>query len=152
MVVSIDTKAVPFDSALQGLIHGLEKIVAMRLDMKADQIRTQQPVQQFALPRTDPERLGVWPRDMPKNGDAGIRTLGLDHAGEQCKVVVLNQHEWPVRAFNLFENCFGKFLIDALVALPIRGPKNGTRMGNMAKRPNSFVREAEVIALFIFFR
>ncbi len=72
--------------------------------------------------------------------------------GKQCEMVILNQHEWPVCAFNLFEDCRCKFLIHALVMLPIRGAKNGTRMGNMAERPNSFVREAEIVALLLFLR
>ena len=67
-------------------------------------------------------------------------------------MIILNQHEWLLRAFDLFENGLRKFLIHALVILPIAGAKNGTRMRDMAERPDSFVRETEVVALLLFLR
>src|SRR5689334_24933665 len=99
--------------------------------MEADQICSQQSFEQFTFPGTDPESFGVWPRDVPENRNPGIGPLGLDHAGKQCKVIVLNQHEWPFRACNLIEHGFRELFIDEFVALPIRGAKNGTRMSDM---------------------
>src|SRR3954447_8590826 len=111
----------------------------MRLDVKADQIRSKQPVEQFTLPGANPESFGVWPRDMPENSNPGIGTPGFDQVRKQGKVIVLDQHERPVYSGNLIENGLRELLIDSLVTLPVRSPKYGTRMSNMAERPDSFV-------------
>src|SRR5215471_15078318 len=87
---------------------------------------------------------------MPENRNPGIGTLCLDHVGKQCKVIVLNQYEWPVRARNLLEDGLRKLLVDMFITLPIRGAKNRTRMSDMAEGPDSFIREAKVVALLIF--
>src|SRR5262245_44614885 len=89
---------------------------------------------------------------MPKNRNSSSGTLRLDQAGKQGKVIVLNQDECPFRARNLIENGLRKLLIDVFVTLPIGGAKNGTRVSNMAEGPNSFVREAIVVALLILLR
>ena len=49
-------KALPFDPRFQRPVNGLQEIVAVRLDVKADQVRAQQPLEQFPSPRTNTER------------------------------------------------------------------------------------------------
>ena len=38
MVLTIHRKPLPFNTGLQGGVHGLQKIIAMRLNMKTDEI------------------------------------------------------------------------------------------------------------------
>src|SRR5579864_629067 len=51
--LAVDGKVIPVDAALEGTIHGLQEISAMRLDVKTNHISAQQAVEQFALPWTD---------------------------------------------------------------------------------------------------
>src|SRR6476620_9867299 len=89
---------------------------------------------------------------MPEDRNPCIRTHSLDHAGKQCKVIILNQYEWPFRACNLIEHGLRKLLIDEFVTLPIRRTKNGTRVCDMAEGPDSLVCEAKIVALLVFLR
>ena len=44
MLETLDRSVVPIDARLDDAIHRLQEICAMRLDMKADEIRAQQTV------------------------------------------------------------------------------------------------------------
>src|SRR5579871_1029604 len=52
-----NAESTPVNSGFQCVIHGVEEIIAVGLDMEANQVRSEQAVQQFALPRTDSESL-----------------------------------------------------------------------------------------------
>ena len=75
VAVAVDREALPIDARFQRAVHGLQKVVAVRLDVEADQVGAQQAVEQFALPRADAEGLRIRPGDVPEDGDARIRAL-----------------------------------------------------------------------------
>ena len=68
-----DREVLPVDPRLEGALDGLEEVVAVRLRVKADEVRAQQAVEQLVLPRADPEGLGVGPGDVPEDRDARVR-------------------------------------------------------------------------------
>ena len=72
----------PVDARFQSSVHRLQEVVAVRLDMKADQVRSQQSVDQLALPGADRKRLGIRPWDMPENRHARVRPFFLQHSGQ----------------------------------------------------------------------
>ena len=45
VAASIDRKPLPLDARLESTVDGLQKIVAMRLNVEPDQVRAQQPLQ-----------------------------------------------------------------------------------------------------------
>ena len=89
------------DSSVRSTVF--EKVVAVRLNVKADQVGAEQPVQQFALPGADPEGLGIRPGNMPENRHARVGALFLDHRGKQREVVVLHQHDGAALRRDLFQ-------------------------------------------------
>jgi len=72
--------SLPLDTGFKSAIHGIEKVPAMRLNVKADQIRAQQTVEQFMLPRADSERFRIRPGNVPEDRDPGIGPPFLDQA------------------------------------------------------------------------
>src|SRR5260370_40222330 len=86
MAALVDGEPFPLDARLQRTIDGIQEVVAMRLNVKADEIRAQQSFQQFALPRTDPEPFRIRPGDVPEDGHARVRTLLFDQARDQREV------------------------------------------------------------------
>ena len=135
VVAAIHVPAVPLDARFQDAVHGLQEIVAVRLDMEPDQVRSQQSVEQLALPRTDAERFRVRPRDMPEHADARVRTALLDHPRQQREVIVLHDHDRLLHVAHLVPERVGELLVDALVLLKIGGAKDRPGMRDMAKRP-----------------
>ena len=81
--------------------------------MKADHIRAQHAVQQFALPGANTEGLGIGPGNMPEDGDARVRPPLLDHARQQREVIVLHQHHGLFRAFNFVQQRSANFWFTA---------------------------------------
>src|SRR5262249_55172819 len=61
MALAVHRKAIPFGEGFDGMIDGCEEIVAVRLDVEADQVGTEQAVHDFTLIRADPEPFGVGP-------------------------------------------------------------------------------------------
>ena len=66
-------KALVIDARLDQAIDRLEKIVAVQLHVKSEQVAAEQPVENLLLPRTDAERLAMRPRDMPEVADDRVR-------------------------------------------------------------------------------
>src|SRR6266853_6116869 len=150
VVVPIDRKAVPLDAALQRLVHCFQKIIAMRLNMETEEIRAQQSIEEFPLPRTDPEGFRVGPRNVPENCYPGVGALRFYKPGQQGEMVVLDQHERLFRLFDLLQYDLREFLIHALIVFPILRAKHRTRMRDMAKRPDSLVREPQIVSFLLF--
>src|SRR5258706_12394595 len=152
LLVPIDREAVPLDPAFQGLVHGFQEIVAVRLNMEAEKVRAQQSIQEFPLPGTDPEGFRVGPRYVPEDCHPGIGPFRFYEPGQQREMVILDKHERLLRHFDFFQHDLREFLIYTLIVFPILTAKHGTRVRDMAKRPDSFVREPLIVSLLLFLR
>ena len=62
------------------------------------------PSDEFALPRTDAERFGIGPGDVPENRHARVGPRFLDHARQQREMVILHQNERVLDAFDLCQH------------------------------------------------
>ena len=124
----VDGKAVPFRERLKSAVDGFQKIVAVRLNVEADEICAEKSVEQFALPRTNAEDFRIRPGNVPEDGDASIRTCFLDQARHQGKVIVLNEDNRILRGRHFLESGIGEALIHFLIVAPVFGPKNRPRV------------------------
>src|SRR4030067_903895 len=109
-------------------------------------------MEQLALPRTDPKRFGIGPRDMPEEPHARIRSPFLDQPGQEGKVIVLNEHARLVNTFKLAERDPRKLLVHRLIVSPILGSKDGPGVGDMAEGPQPLVGKAIVVDLLFLLR
>src|SRR6478609_8302651 len=94
----------PVNPALECAVHGLQKIVAVRLHVEADQIGSEQAFEQLRLPWANAKCFRIWPRDVPENGYTRIRPFLLDQLREQCEVVILQQDHGLREAVDLFQD------------------------------------------------
>ena len=90
MTPSFDREMFPVDARLQDAVDGIQKIVTVILNMKADQVRTQHSVKKLPLPGADTEGFWVGPGNMPEKSHAGIRSFFLDETGQKGEMVVLD--------------------------------------------------------------
>ena len=66
-------------------------------------------------------------------------------------MVVLEQHAGLFSPVHFLEQSLRKLPVHCLVMLPIFGAKGGACVGDVAERPEAFVRETEVVTfLFLF--
>src|SRR5262249_47594029 len=105
----------------------------MGLNVKTDQVCSEQSVEQFALPGTDAECFGIWPGNVPEDRDASIGPLSLDHLWQQGKVVILDQERRLFRARHLFQHGFSKLSVHLLVMFPVLGPEQRPCVCDMTK-------------------
>ena len=90
---------------------------------------------------------------MPEDRDAGVAAaLCLIMRGSKREVVVLQAGPRAVYVHHFFQQGVGKLPVHVLVVLPILGAERRTRVGDVAERPQTLVREAVVVALFFLFR
>ena len=104
MTLAIDLEAIPCGERFDGAIDARQKIVAMRLDVEADQVGAQQPVNQIARPRADAEDFRIGPGNMPEDGDTRVRPRFLDHARQQREVIVLRENDRRLDAFHFLQH------------------------------------------------
>ncbi len=149
MIVALDREVLPIDARLQHMVDRVQKVVAMRPDMEPDQIRAQQAIQQFPLPRADLKGLGSGPGNMPENRNSCVWQAIFHHSRQQGEMIVLDQNHRMFLACHLLHESVGKLLIDVVVVLPVPRAKYGTSMGIVAKRPQAFVGKAVVVAVFL---
>ena len=81
----------PVNPALEGAINGLQKVVAVRLDVETDEVSSEQAFEQLRLPRAYAKCFRIRPRDVPEDGYTRIGPFLLDQLREQCEVVILHQ-------------------------------------------------------------
>src|ERR1700719_1280065 len=110
----------------------MQKVVAMRLDVKSNQICAEQPINQLALPGADAEGFRIGPRNMPENGHAHVWPLFLQHAWEQGKVIILNQNHRIRRIRDFLNRRCGKLAFDFLIKLPVSSAEEVTSMSDMS--------------------
>jgi len=126
---------IPVNASLKHTIYGAHEIVAVSLDMKSDEICTQQPIQQILLPRAYAEGVRIGPGYMPEDGDSGVRHPFLDHAGKQREVVILDEDDRTAFGGDLLRKRIGESSVDLLVELPIRHAKDRAHVCHMTQRP-----------------
>src|SRR5213083_2849080 len=98
----------PVNAGFQGAIDCLQEVGAMGLDMEADEVSTQQTIQQFALPRADRKGPPISARECAKKWRRVRPALFLYQAWQQPKVVVLGQKHRLFGAVHLLQDCLGK--------------------------------------------
>src|SRR5580704_14248375 len=150
MALASDLKAIPGGERFDGAVHARKKIVAMRLDMEADQVCAEQPIDQIARPGADSEDFRIGPWNVPENGDACIGAGFLDHSRKQREMIILRQDDRRFDTLHFLEQRIGEAPIHLLIGKPVIRPENRTRMRDVAERPESFVGETLVIAFFLF--
>ena len=67
------------------------------------------------------------------------------------KVVILGQEQRMVRARHLLQDRIRELLVNPAIVLPIGFPECRPNVRQMAQRPQPFVGEPEVVALFLLF-
>ena len=67
MATSIHGKVLPIHPRFEHVIDSFQEVVAERLRVKSDGVRSQQTIQQFALPWTNAENLRIRPRNVPED-------------------------------------------------------------------------------------
>ena len=139
MSVTVHGKAVPLRQRFHGVVHGLQKIIAVRLNVESDQVRAQQAVHQFPLPRADAEHFGIRPRNVPENRHARVRARFLHHSRQQREVIVLREENRRFRALHFLQHHVRKPPVNLLVINPILGAENRPRVRDVAQRPEPFV-------------
>ena len=64
-------------------------------------------------------------------------------------MIVLHEDDRFVAVPDLLEDGVGEPAIDGLVVLPIVGPKDRARVGDVTEGPEALIGEALVVALFL---
>ena len=149
MIFVLDGEVFPIDARLENTVYGIEEIVAVSAHMETDEIRTEEAIEQFALPRADLKSLRCGPRDVPEDCDPRVGDAILQHARQQGKMIVLNQDDGVLFAGDLLYKRVGKFSVDCVVVFPIRSAKDGAGVGDVAERPKTFVGESVIVAYFL---
>ena len=101
----------------------------MRLNVKSDQIRSQQSVHQLPLPRTDAECFRIGPGDMPEDGHACIRPLLLDQPRQAARNGSPAQAPPDWRVFDLLEHGAANLRFTVLIELPVRARERSAAYG-----------------------
>jgi hypothetical protein len=83
---------------------------------------------------------------MPERDDGCARQALAHHARQEREVVILHKDD-RVLAVRLVGDDLSEATIHVLVVLPVRRAEYRARMRDVAKRPESFIGEAEVVAL-----
>ena len=122
------------DAAFQEAVDAFGEVVAVELDVKADDRAAEQAVENLLAPRADAEDFRVRPRNVPEGDDRRFRQLLPDHARQQREVIVLDQHDRPFVA-RFRDDDIGEFLVHRLVHFPVRGAEDGPREDDVAERP-----------------
>src|SRR6202158_3987260 len=143
---------IPIDSGLHDPIGSLKKVGAVRLDMKPDEIGSQEPIHQFALPWTNPKRFLIGPWNVPENRYPGVRPFLFYHSGQQREMIILHQNDRLLTIFHFFQEGVSKLAIHRLILLPVARPKNRTRVRDVTERPQPLIGEAGVTSFLFFFR
>src|SRR3990167_9306221 len=131
-------KAVPVDTNGEETIDRIKKVVAVRLQVKPDKIRSEHSFQDLSLPGTNLERFEVRPGDVPEETDNGVGPPLLDEPGQKREVIILNQNKRPLSTA-LLDDFIGELLINLFVSGPVFFLKQGTMMRQMTERPHRLV-------------
>src|SRR6185369_3715469 len=145
---SLEHDAVPLaiDTRLELAIDGIEEVIAVMLDVESEKIVPEEAFQNLAFPGADPECFGVGPWNVPELAHNGTRRSLLDQSGKQREVIILDEDQGPGLS-DFVEDSLGELLVDGNVLLPVLFTEEGPLVGDVAKRPKSFVGQAVVVPL-----
>ena len=146
-----DRRIRPLYPAFEEAIDAFGEIIGVELSVEADDRAAEQSLQDPFTPRTDAVHFRVGPWDVPEGDDDRLGQTLTDHARQQREVVVLDQHDRPLVA-RFGNHRIGEFAVDGFIGLPVRRAKNRPGEGDMAKRPQALIGEAQIIALIFFLR
>ena len=149
VIIALDGEVLPIDARLEDAVYGIEEIVAVTANMEADEIRTKEAIEQFALPRADFKRLRCGPGDVPEDCDARLGEAIFQHPRQQGKMIVLNKDHGILFAGDFLDESVGKLLVDCVVVFPIRSAKDGAGVGDVAERPETFIGKSVIVASFL---
>src|SRR5262245_38163959 len=113
--------------------------------METDDGAAEQAAQDFLAPGADAEGLGIRPRNMPEGNDGRARQLLANELGQKREVVILHQ-DHRIVGLSFLHHRFGELLVGPYIIFPVGSTKNRALMGDMAKRPETFVRETVVVS------
>src|SRR5262245_36048374 len=144
-------KVLPVYARFERTIDGVEKVVAVVLNVKRQQIVAEQSVEQLILPWANAENLAIRPGDVPELGHNQVGSGALQHPREERKVVVLYEDYGGITA-DFVEDGIGEFLVDAAIMVPVRRLEFGTGVGDVAQGPEGFIGEAAVVPVQLLLR
>ena len=145
----LNRKVLPKNSGFQNVINSFKKMITMILSMKSDQISSQHTNEYFPLPWTNAKGFRVRPWDMPENCNFSVWFFTFNQLGKQREMKILYQNKWLLFISCFLQDYFCKILIYFFIILPIIISEYWTRMRNMAKRPQTFIRKPIVKMPFI---
>src|SRR5580700_2268538 len=148
MVETSYGKVFPIDACFENSVDRLQKVVAVRLNVKPYQIGAEQSVYQFAPPWGNIKCLRGGPGDVPEDCHPGLRSSFLDQPRQEGEVIVLDQDNRLLHIFHFFQQRVGELKVNLLIAFPVLGAKNWASVGNVTERPESLVGKTVVITLF----
>ena len=83
---AVHRKALPLDARFQRPVHGVQKVVAVRLYVKSDQVGAQQSVEQFALPGQIPKASGL--------GQGMCQKIATRASGRSALIIAGSSAKW----------------------------------------------------------
>ena len=137
------------DAALQKPVHARHEIIAVKLRMKSDDAASQHPFHNLLLPGTNSKTLGIGPGNVPEHQHRGLREAFANQPGHQREMIILNKDDGIV-GIHFLARRIGELPVNFLVISPVFAAKYRACMGQMAERPEPFVGEPVVVALFLF--
>src|ERR1035438_2531959 len=123
----------------------------MGLNVEANQIRSQQAIDQFSLPRTDSKRFRVRPWYMPEDRNPRVRTRLLDHPGQEREMIILGQEYGTLQPFHFFQHRVGEASIRSLIMFPVGDTKQRAGVRDVAEGPKTFIGKSVVVTFLFFF-
>ena len=79
------------DLGAELVLHRQEKVTAIALELKRQQVVREQTGEKLARPRADAEAIRVWPRNVPEEGGACSRAPAAERRRYERQVIILNE-------------------------------------------------------------
>src|SRR3954447_11085424 len=116
----------------------------MVAQVKAHQVVAEHPLDQLLLPRENAKRLAIRPWNVPELADEKVRVMRLQHPRHKSQVIVLNE-DHSRAAPRFVQHSIREEPIVPSIAVPVDRAEGGPLKGNVAQRPEAFIRKTVVI-------
>ena len=113
--------------------------------LEADEVATEQPLDDLLAPRQPGEQLDRWERDVQEEADDEIGSLRAQHAGDELQLVVVDPDDRPLRGD--VRQREREALVDGLIGVPLVAAVGRLAEGVVIERPERVVGEALVVEL-----